>query len=289
MAAEPQLHRASYFSVSTHIERDYFLYLPPGYDGSSAKKWPLIFYLHGNGERGDGKGELPRLLRNGPVREAWIRKRDLPFIIVAPQLPMYDRGHTVYNPRSEVYPERSAGGLLEEPAEFRGIHPMSRSEGRVDSELNFSFGSAAEGLPGSWDDCRGDLERILSQVIDSCHVDLSRLYLTGLSYGGYGTWSWAAADPSRWAAIAPICGAADLATASRFVDPELPIWMFHGGRDEVILSDWSYPMANALEAAGHKSVRFTVHEELGHNVWDRVYRSRDFYDWLASQKQQVRV
>ena len=73
--------------------------------------------------------------------------------------------------------------------------------------------------------------------------------------------------PDRWAAIAPFCGDANDAQMAELARCRLPIWMFHGGRDDVVKPEWAYDLANALERAGHTSVRFTVHEDLGHDCW----------------------
>ena len=75
-----QLLRHSYKSVVDNLERDYFLYLPNGYEKDSSKKWPVLVYLHGDGERGNGKEDLDYVLGYGPLYEAWIQKKDLPFI-----------------------------------------------------------------------------------------------------------------------------------------------------------------------------------------------------------------
>ncbi|HVZ35781.1 MAG TPA: hypothetical protein VG963_25315, partial [Polyangiaceae bacterium] len=89
--SEPELLRVPLLSRATRSEREFFLYLPRGYRSESARRWPVLLFLHGNGERGDARAELDFLLVNGPLYEAWIQKRDLPLIVVAPQLPMYGR------------------------------------------------------------------------------------------------------------------------------------------------------------------------------------------------------
>ena len=81
-ASKPKLTRVSYHSDITGQERDYYVYLPRGY--SSKKAWPVILFLHGNGERGDAKKELPYLLKHGPLFEAWSQKK----------LPWKDRDRT---------------------------------------------------------------------------------------------------------------------------------------------------------------------------------------------------
>src|SRR5688572_20168398 len=110
---DARLTRVSYASRATGAERDFFLYLPAGYSKDRERRWPLLLFLHGNGERGDGKSELDFLLANGPLYEAWIQKRDLPFIIAAPQLPMYGRDEYadyLRNRSRAELPERLAHG-----------------------------------------------------------------------------------------------------------------------------------------------------------------------------------
>src|SRR5690606_38233927 len=77
-----QLLRIPIVSTMDDQERDFFLYLPEGYKADSKKEWPVILFLHGNGERGDGKYDLDYVLTHGPLYEAWVQKRDLPFIMI---------------------------------------------------------------------------------------------------------------------------------------------------------------------------------------------------------------
>jgi predicted esterase len=81
-----------------------------------------------------------------------------------------------------------------------------------------------------------------------------------------------------------MCGDADPERVVRLAEVQMPIWIFQGGRDPIVKPAWVYDVANALEAAGHRSVRLTIHEDLGHDVWTRVYAGRDLYDWLLSHR-----
>lgn len=87
--SQEQLFRASYQSSVDQSEREYFVYLPRGYHDKPDKKWPVMLFLHGNGERGNGQDELDFVLMQGPLYEAWVQKKDLPFIIISPQLHMF--------------------------------------------------------------------------------------------------------------------------------------------------------------------------------------------------------
>jgi predicted peptidase len=84
-----QLLRRPHQSVTTGQQREYFLYLPVGYDTEKGKEWPVILFLHGGGERGDGLKDLDVRLKHGPLMEAWVKGRDLPFIMISPQMPAF--------------------------------------------------------------------------------------------------------------------------------------------------------------------------------------------------------
>jgi predicted esterase len=125
------------------------------------------------------------------------------------------------------------------------------------------------------------LVELIDQVSGTYRVDRSRIYVTGLSMGGYGTWELAEEFPGRFAAIAPICGAGNPGNAARLKD--LPAWVFHGERDTVVPFQRSVEMVEALKRIGGR-VRFTAYPETGHNAWDRAYKDPDLYEWLLKQK-----
>ncbi|MCP8900508.1 prolyl oligopeptidase family serine peptidase [Gilvimarinus xylanilyticus] len=279
--AEPQLERVNYTSGADQKERDFFLYLPRGYDAASEQKWPVILFLHGNGERGNGKDELDYVLIHGPLYEAWIQKKDLPFIIISPQLHMFDmdkRGISYIDNRSRSQiPERQENGTPPREPHFATPHPMS--------------GDAAHGdmsgipalLPEGWDKIEGDLLNIITQVQQQYKTDENRLYLTGLSYGGFGSWWLASQHPQLFAAVAPVVGWGHPSFVEPIAKNQIPVWQFAGGRDRTIPIKYFYPALNRLEQLGHPNVRFTTHEDMGHDAWRRVYRSDDFYQWLLDQ------
>ena len=125
---------------------------------------------------------------------------------------------------------------------------------------------------------------MVDEAITDYQGDATRIYLTGLSYGGFGTWHMASAHPDRWAAIAPICGGGNPQQAQAIAREQTPVWIFQGGRDTTVKPKYVLQMAQALEKAGHSAVRFTVHEDLPHNVWTRVYEGSDIYDWLLKHR-----
>jgi pimeloyl-ACP methyl ester carboxylesterase len=277
-----QLLRISRVSQATHAERDTFLYLPKGYVESSDQRWPVMLFLHGNGERGDAKAELDYLLKNGPLYEAWIQKRDLPFIVIAPQLPMYGMDEKAdylkKRTRAEI-PERLANGVPERPPEFATPTPM---KGAVSEALPAT--STPYGPPKGWPELEPDLLNLLDEVLANHHGDPSRQYLTGLSYGGFGTWHLASKHPGRFAAIVPVVGYGHPDLMPPIASAKIPIWCFAGGRDAVVKVKYFYPGLNRLEALGHDGFRFTVEEDMGHDVWARVYAGNDVYDWMLAHR-----
>jgi predicted peptidase len=136
---------------------------------------------------------------------------------------------------------------------------------------------------GSWQADSKDGKRalaILDQVAKDFRVDAHRVYLTGLSMGGEGTWSLAAAHPQRWAAIVPICGGGDPKSAAKFKD--VPCWCFHGDADKVIPPEQSREMIRALKKVGGRPL-YHEYPGVGHNSWDRTYAMPDLFEWLLLQ------
>jgi predicted peptidase len=125
------------------------------------------------------------------------------------------------------------------------------------------------------------LNALLDEVKARYKVDPDRVYLTGLSMGGFGTWTLAAAHPQRFAAIVPICGGGDPLTAAKIKD--IPAWVFHGAKDEVVRPDRSKVMVDALRKAGG-NVRFTLYEDAGHDSWTETYNNQEMWDWLLQQR-----
>jgi predicted peptidase len=160
-----------------------------------------------------------------------------------------------------------------------GLAPAIRK--RVD---RFGFIVVFPQAVENWSQKGPDLPRaaaILDAVEKEYAVDASRVYLTGLSMGGHGTWALAAQQPKRFAAIAPICGYGDAATASTIA--QLPIWCFHGGADGVVPVDSSRRMIAAVKAAGG-SPRYTEYPGVGHNSWEKAYDTDELYEWLLSHR-----
>ena len=223
---DPQL-RQQKLKLERPAPIDYLLYLPKEYDAKdSAKKWPLILFLHGSGERGSDVAKVavhgpPKLVKNG---------KDLPFIIVSPQCP--------------------AG---------RG-----------------------------WDNAT--LLALLNETIAQHNVDTSRVYLTGLSMGGYETWSLGLKYPERFAAIAPICGGGQTADVKPLAQEKaaalksLGVWAFHGAKDPTVKLEQSQRMVAELKQAGCKDVELTIYPEAGHDSWTESYNNPKLFEWFLQHQ-----
>jgi predicted peptidase len=130
------------------------------------------------------------------------------------------------------------------------------------------------------------LLQLLEHVTKRHAVDTNRVYLTGLSMGGYGTWKLAVAHPEKFAAIVPICGGGqtiDVMLAGRERGgalKTLPIWAFHGAKDPVVPLEESERMVNAFKRLGAKEVKLTVYPEAQHDSWTETYNNPELYEWL---------
>jgi len=198
----------------------YLVFLPKDYD-RSRKRWPLLLFLHGAGERGKN---LDLVKKHGPPKIV-EREPDFPFVVVSPQCPA-----------------------------------------------------------GEWW-ANDVLIALLDEVLEDYRVDPRRVYLTGLSMGGYGTWSLATACPERFAAIAPICGGGNRLLAYKLKD--VPVWAFHGAKDDVVPLRESKKMADAVREAGG-DIRLTVYPDAGHDSWTATYDDPELYKWLLAHKKPPR-
>ncbi|HVI43435.1 MAG TPA: prolyl oligopeptidase family serine peptidase [Chitinophaga sp.] len=198
-------------------ETNYLVYLPDGYTQDTTKRWPVMLFLHGSGERGN---DIEKVKAHGPPRLA-AEGRKFPFIIISPQA---------------------------EPG-----------YGWVDDELY----------------------RLLQYAKRQYRVDPDRIYLTGLSMGGYGTWRLAMAHPEEFAAIIPICGGGDSSNIWKL--RHMPVWCFHGAKDNSVPLSASESMIKALKRY-NSGVKFTVYPETGHDSWVQAYQTDSLYQWLLAQK-----
>lgn len=121
----------------------------------------------------------------------------------------------------------------------------------------------------------------LDDVLANFPVDPRRLYLTGLSMGGYGSWDLGTRAAERWAAVVPICGGGDELYADRLA--RVPVWAWHGDADDVVPVSRSRSMIEAIRRAGG-SPRYTELSGVGHDSWTPAYTSRELLDWMFAQR-----
>jgi predicted peptidase len=229
-AAEPntdmQTAKEFKFQKVTQANVKYLLFLPKGYEANSGKRWPLMLFLHGAGERGS---DVWKVATHGPPKIV-AHNPDFPFILVSPQCP-----------EGEIWSGDQLLGLLDE-------------------------------------------------ITKTLQVDPRRVYLTGLSMGGYGTWDLGLSHPDRFAAIVPICGGGQLINillaegAKGKALKSLGVWAFHGGKDPIVPLEESQRMVEMLKKVGVKDVQLTVYPETGHDSWIQAYDDPKLYEWLLSHE-----
>lgn len=156
------------------------------------------------------------------------------------------------------------------PAKLAGKRP----------ELNDFLMIAPQCPQGRWWDIVA-VRELIEVVAASRDVDRSRIYITGLSMGGFATWGLLAAHPDLAAAAVPICGGGEPGAAQKFA--RVPVWAFHGAKDEVVPLARSTEMVDALKAAG-ADVKFTVYPEAAHDSWTQTYNNPEVYAWLLKHR-----
>jgi predicted peptidase len=122
---------------------------------------------------------------------------------------------------------------------------------------------------------------VVAAIQKEFNIDDDRLYIGGLSMGGFGTWDIVTAHPHMFAAAFPICGGGDPSKAAQLVD--LPIWAFHGGNDDVVDPNLSRNMIKAIEEAGGHP-KYTEYPGVGHDSWSHAFKEPGLLEWLFAQK-----
>lgn len=234
-------------TVTKTVGYDYLLFLPKGYDAKAEKKWPLILFLHGAGERGTN---------------IWLVSVHGPPKLVKPVVPAA-KGETDEQRRQR----EAASKMLSE--NFIVVSPQCPADTRWDNDTVLA---------------------LLDHITASHKVDTSRVYLTGLSMGGFGTWSLGCRYPERFAALAPICGGGeriDILIASRRKKAELQslgVWAFHGEKDTTVPPEESWKMVGALKNAGVKDIQLTIYPEAAHDSWSASYANPKLYEWFLQHQ-----
>lgn len=123
--------------------------------------------------------------------------------------------------------------------------------------------------------------RTIRELRRNLPIDGKRIYVMGISGGGYGSWHFISAHPELFAAAVPICGGGDPKYAPRLID--MPIWAFHGARDNLAPVAHSRDMIEAIRKAGGKP-KYTEYEFAGHNIWENVQEEKGLMDWMFAQR-----
>ncbi|MCB0497614.1 MAG: prolyl oligopeptidase family serine peptidase [Cyclobacteriaceae bacterium] len=209
-----------------------------GPDYNLSRKYPLVIFLHGSGERGsDNEAQLKWGVQNFATDENMTK---YPAIVIAPQCPENERWQNVSDWKN--------------PEKIKFLDTPSKS-----MEL---------------------VIELIHKTIKDYPIDTNRIYITGLSMGGYGTYDAMIRNPELFAAAVPVCGGADTSKAASIA--HIPMWIFHGAEDPSVSSQFSINMVEALEKAGaHPG--FTLYPEVGHFSWLHAYSDPLMMEWLFRQ------
>lgn len=221
----------------------YRILLPEGFDAS--KKYPLLFVLHGSGERGNDNEA--QLIHGANTFIQPQFKELYKAIIIFPQCPKNSYW-------SNVDIQRDSNNKV--PAVF-------------------SFKKDGDPTPPMH-----ALIKLVKHMQHEPYVDKKRIYVGGLSMGGMGTFEILWRQPKVFAAAFPICGGGNPATAKKFAK-KVPVWVFHGGKDNVVLPKYSEDMVRAIKEAGGNP-KFTIYPEANHNSWDNAFAEPQLFAWLFS-------
>ncbi|MEQ9460904.1 MAG: prolyl oligopeptidase family serine peptidase [Phycisphaeraceae bacterium] len=135
-----------------------------------------------------------------------------------------------------------------------------------------------------WPQHNDALIALLDDIEANYRVDTDRIYVTGLSMGGFGSWSLAGTIPDRIAAVVPICGGASWYEARRIGEHRIPLWAFHGEADNVVEVEESLRAMKSVRAAGHENVKLTIYPNGNHGAWIPAYADEDMWAWMFEQR-----
>jgi predicted peptidase len=181
-----------------------------------------------------------------------------------------------------------AGERGSEPADIAKvkIHGPPRLLGNPEFAKSFPCMTVSPQCKNGFAWSPAQLMLLLDHIEKNYKVDKTRVYVTGLSMGGFGTWMCLNESPKRFAAAAPICGGAKIEWAEKLTD--IPIWVFHGDKDPVVPIDLSKGMVEAIKKADGKKILLSVYEGEGHDSWSRTYNNQMLFDWIFQHDRLVK-
>ena len=225
----PDFSYGTYEDTSSGKILPYRLYLPEDYEAT--EKYPVLFWLHGAGERGDNNtSQIAYLSKSFNVAGDFLNDA----IILAPQCPKYGWWYT------DEYENNDELGYL------------------------------------------GAAMRLLYKIESEYSCDKNRVYVAGLSMGGFATWSVLESYSDHFAAGVPICGWGNPNAAEQLA--KIPIWIYHGDADSTVSYNSSVVMYNAIKDVGGTMIHFTTLNGVGHNAWDYALRDRNLFCWMFAQR-----
>lgn len=149
--------------------------------------------------------------------------------------------------------------------------------------VNVPWSDDAHTIPKEPSDALKLVKRLMDDLCESKPIDKQRIYLTGLSMGGFGAWDLVSRYPNHFAAVVAICGGGDSDEKVVQKIKHVPIWVFHGDADQAVKVQRSRDMVSALKAVGGQP-KYTEYPDTGHNSWTESYANPELYRWLVSQK-----
>lgn len=224
------------------VSLPYRLFLPKGYEESKSAEFPVLLFLHGYGEIGSDNTKQIRVLGGS---NALLDKlvSDGSCVIIAPQ--------------------------CNDPAEYNWV-PINHQWKTGSRELTAKPTITLEAATA-----------LLKEYIAEGKIDTKRVYVSGISMGGYGTWEIIARNPELFAAAVPLCGAGIPSKAAELKD--MAIWAFHGLADPTVPAKGTQDMQQAIKAAGGTKFKATYFEGVGHNIWTQAFGYPGLVEWILSQ------
>lgn len=220
----------------------YRILYPINYDRN--KKYPLVVFLHGSGERGNDNEK--QLEHGGKLFSRNDVMNNYPAIVVFPQCPENISWNSMSVDRTKNSPVRGIDYSNPEPWPLAATY------------------------------------NLINSLITTENIDKKRVYLSGLSMGGFGTFEMIYRHPQLFAAALPICGGGDEKSYDKRVK-NIPFWIFHGDADQAVDVKLSRQMVEKLKQIG-ATVKYTEYPGVGHNSWDNVFAEPDYLKWMFLQK-----
>ena len=242
-AQDMSLFQKKVYHSTSGQDLNYRILYPENYN--AAKKYPVLLFLHGSGERGDDNEK--QLVHGATLFLDPVNREKYPAIVLFPQCP-----------------EGKSWASLDIRMGDDGKKMYVRNNGEVPGEMSVL------------------LKELLQDLAKSTKVDSKRFYIMGLSMGGFGTLEMLYLYPNTFAAAVPICGGHPIDLASVYAK-KLPIWLFHGAKDPVVPVYFSRDLYAKLQELGAE-VKYTEFPEASHDSWTNTFATPELLTWIFSHQ-----